>query len=33
MGLMMSVRFPLAGYPNAIEQFANGIGRKLQVNP
>jgi 2-desacetyl-2-hydroxyethyl bacteriochlorophyllide A dehydrogenase len=31
--VMISDRFPLADYPKAIEQFKNGIGRKLQVNP
>lgn len=31
--VMISDRFPLADYPKAIEQFANGIGRKIQVNP
>jgi threonine dehydrogenase-like Zn-dependent dehydrogenase len=31
--VMISDRFPLADYPKAIEQFANGVGRKIQVNP
>ena len=31
--VMISDRFPLADYPKAIEQFKNGIGRKIQVNP
>ena len=31
--VMISDRFPMADYPQAIEQFANGIGRKIQVNP
>ena len=31
--VMISDRFPLADYPKAIEQFRNGIGRKIQVNP
>ncbi len=30
---MISDRFPLADYPKAIEQFKNGIGRRIQVNP
>jgi hypothetical protein len=30
---MISDRFPLADYPKAIDQFKNGIGRKIQVNP
>ena len=31
--LMISDRFPLAHYRKAIEQFKNGVGRKVQVNP
>jgi 2-desacetyl-2-hydroxyethyl bacteriochlorophyllide A dehydrogenase len=31
--IMISHRFPLADYPLALEQFARGIGRKIQVNP
>ncbi|HEY6744647.1 MAG TPA: hypothetical protein VI357_02910 [Mycobacteriales bacterium] len=29
----VSDRFALSDYAKAIEQFKNGIGRKLQVNP
>ena len=31
--IMISHRFPLDAYPQALEQFAQGIGRKIQVNP
>jgi 2-desacetyl-2-hydroxyethyl bacteriochlorophyllide A dehydrogenase len=31
--VMISDRFPLSEYAKAIEQFKNGIGRKIQVNP
>jgi 2-desacetyl-2-hydroxyethyl bacteriochlorophyllide A dehydrogenase len=31
--IMISDRFPLANYAQAIEQFRNGVGRKIQVNP
>jgi 2-desacetyl-2-hydroxyethyl bacteriochlorophyllide A dehydrogenase len=31
--VMISDRYPLADYPKALEQFKNGIGRKVQVNP
>jgi 2-desacetyl-2-hydroxyethyl bacteriochlorophyllide A dehydrogenase len=31
--VMISDRFPLAEYPKAIEQFKNGVGRKIQVQP
>jgi threonine dehydrogenase-like Zn-dependent dehydrogenase len=31
--VMISDRFALADYPQAIEQFKNGIGRKIQVRP
>ncbi len=31
--VMISHRFPLEAYPQALEQFAKGIGRKIQVNP
>jgi 2-desacetyl-2-hydroxyethyl bacteriochlorophyllide A dehydrogenase len=31
--IMISDRFPLDQYPTAIDQFAKGIGRKIQVNP
>ena len=31
--VMISHRFPLEDYPKAIEQFKNGVGRKIQVNP
>ncbi|CAA9272541.1 MAG: Sorbitol dehydrogenase [uncultured Corynebacteriales bacterium] len=31
--VMISDRFPLADYPKAIEQFRNGVGRKIQVQP
>jgi 2-desacetyl-2-hydroxyethyl bacteriochlorophyllide A dehydrogenase len=32
-GVLISDRFPLSAYPEAIEQFRKGIGRKLQVIP
>ena len=31
--VMISDRFPLDAYPQALEQFRNGIGRKVQVTP
>lgn len=31
--VMISDRFPLEAYPQALEQFRNGIGRKVQVTP
>lgn len=31
--IMISERYPLDAYPQALEQFAKGIGRKVQVNP
>lgn len=31
--VMISHRLPLAEYPAALEQFREGIGRKIQVNP
>lgn len=31
--IMISDRFPLDHYPAALEQFKQGIGRKIQVNP
>jgi threonine dehydrogenase-like Zn-dependent dehydrogenase len=31
--VMISDRYPLENYPQALEQFAAGIGRKLQVQP
>lgn len=31
--VMISDRFPLEQYPAALEQFRNGIGRKIQVTP
>ena len=31
--VMISHRFPLEDYPKAVEQFRNGVGRKIQVNP
>ncbi len=31
--VMISDRFPLCDYGKAIEQFKNGVGRKIQVNP
>jgi 2-desacetyl-2-hydroxyethyl bacteriochlorophyllide A dehydrogenase len=31
--IMISHRFPLQDYPAALDQFAKGIGRKIQVNP
>ena len=31
--VMISHRFPLEAYPQALEQFAKGVGRKIQVNP
>lgn len=31
--VMISDRYPLEQYPQALEQFAKGIGRKVQVNP
>lgn len=31
--VMISDRYPIEAYPAAIEQFAKGIGRKIQVNP
>jgi 2-desacetyl-2-hydroxyethyl bacteriochlorophyllide A dehydrogenase len=31
--IMISDRYPLDDYPKALEQFKNGIGRKVQVTP
>ena len=31
--VMISDRLPLEQYPAALEQFRNGVGRKIQVNP
>ncbi|MFN8080026.1 MAG: zinc-dependent alcohol dehydrogenase family protein [Kineosporiaceae bacterium] len=31
--IMISDRYPLADYPRALEQFKQGIGRKVQVTP
>jgi 2-desacetyl-2-hydroxyethyl bacteriochlorophyllide A dehydrogenase len=31
--IMISDRFPLDAYPQALDQFARGVGRKIQVNP
>ena len=31
--VMISDRYPLDAYPEALEQFKRGIGRKIQVNP
>ena len=31
--VMISDRFPLEKYPAALEQFKNGVGRKIQVTP
>jgi 2-desacetyl-2-hydroxyethyl bacteriochlorophyllide A dehydrogenase len=31
--IMISDRYPIDSYPQALEQFAKGIGRKIQVNP
>jgi 2-desacetyl-2-hydroxyethyl bacteriochlorophyllide A dehydrogenase len=31
--VMISDRFPLEEYPAALEQFKNGVGRKIQVTP
>jgi 2-desacetyl-2-hydroxyethyl bacteriochlorophyllide A dehydrogenase len=31
--VMISDRFPLDGYPKALEQFRAGVGRKIQVQP
>lgn len=31
--IFISDRFPLEDYPRAMDQFAKGIGRKVQVNP
>jgi threonine dehydrogenase-like Zn-dependent dehydrogenase len=31
--VLISHRLPLEDYPKALDQFANGIGRKIQVIP
>jgi len=31
--VMISDRFPLEQYPQALDQFRRGVGRKIQVNP
>ncbi len=31
--VMISDRFPLDAYPQAVEQFKQGVGRKIQINP
>ena len=31
--VMISDRYPLEDYPRALDQFKQGIGRKIQVNP
>jgi hypothetical protein len=30
---MISDRYPLDAYPEALDQFKRGLGRKIQVNP
>jgi hypothetical protein len=30
---MISDRYPLDAYPEALDQFQQGIGRKIQVQP